>query len=173
MTVLEGDIPSVSLLGRDAVRAAYFKDSYSAQLTDGDAGPTMLFHKLFGHHPWWGKLLLIVRNMVAGWCGLTVPTVADILRPVVRDHYRVGDKIGPWPILALTETELIAGRKNPHLDFQLSVLKHSIDGTSRVFVSTLCHVNHWSGRVYLFFIVPFHRWGVRRLIQNALAAGRL
>jgi len=29
------------------------------------------------------------------------------------------------------------------------------------------------GRVYLFFIIPFHKWGVQRLIANAAAAGRL
>jgi len=37
-------------------------------------------------------------------------------------------------------------------------------------ISTVCVVHNWFGRVYLFFVVPFHKWGVRWLISNALAA---
>ena len=173
MAVVEGAVPSVSLLGTQTVVAASFKDSYSAPLTRGGVGPVDLFHSLFGHRPGWMKALLIARNTVAGWCGLEVPTVADIRNVEIRDHYAVGDKIGPWPIFALTETELIAGRDNPHLNFRLSVLTRTVDGVPHVFVSTICLVNHWSGRLYLFFIVPFHRWGVRQLVENAVAAGRL
>jgi Protein of unknown function (DUF2867) len=173
MTVVEGPIPSVSLLYGPSSQAAYFMDSYSARLTNGEVGPAGLFHHLFSHHPWWAKAILVARNTVARWFGLAVPTAQDILATKVRDHYAVGDTIGPWPIFALTDTELIAGRNNPHLDFRLSVLKHSVEGVPRVSVTTICLVNHWSGRLYLFFVVPFHRWGVRKLIANAVAAGRL
>jgi hypothetical protein len=34
-------------------------------------------------------------------------------------------------------------------------------------------VHNWFGRAYLFFIVPFHRWGVKYIIKRALRAGRL
>ena len=30
-----------------------------------------------------------------------------------------------------------------------------------------------AGKIYLFFIVPFHRWGMRALMRRAVAAGRL
>jgi Protein of unknown function (DUF2867) len=46
------------------------------------------------------------------------------------------------------------------------------DGTS-VVVSTICTVHNLMGKVYLFFIAPFHRYGVRKLLTNALAARRL
>lgn len=173
MTVIEGTVPPASLLGDARVSAAYFKDSYSAPLAQAEAGPVALFHHLFSYLPWWMKAMLIARNKIAGWCGLEVAPAVDILNAEVKASYTVGDKIGPWPIFALTENELIAGRDNRHLDFRLSVLKISADGAPRVFVSTICSVNHWSGKLYLFFIVPFHKWGVRKLIANAEAAGRL
>jgi hypothetical protein len=46
------------------------------------------------------------------------------------------------------------------------------DRTSLV-VSTICTVHSLSGKLYLFFVVPFHRYGVQKLIANAIAAGRL
>lgn len=174
MGVLAGEVPATSHLDAQLVKDAYFKDSYSAPLSHPRLSPKELFFGLFGHNPWWVKWLLIVRNTVARWCGLEVPSAADIMNPEVKAHYSVGDKIGPWPIYSLTENELIAGRDNPHLNFRLSVLKASVDDqTARVFVSTICSVNHWSGKLYLFFIVPFHIWGVRNLIARAVASGRL
>jgi hypothetical protein len=85
----------------------------------------------------------------------------------------VGDKIGVWPIFALTETELVAGRDNKHLDFRVSVLKETDGGTASVVVSTLCTVHNAFGKLYLFVIIPFHKWGVRRLMRRAIMAGRL
>lgn len=173
MSVVAGKVPASSLLDDQLIDEAYFKDSYSAPLSRPLASPVELFFGLFGHNPWWVKRMLVLRNSLAGWCGLEVPTVADIMAPEIRSHYSVGDKIGPWPIYSLTENELIAGRDNPHLNFRLSVLKAPVGETARVFVSTICSVNHWSGKLYLFFIVPFHIWGVRNLIARAVASGRL
>jgi hypothetical protein len=42
-----------------------------------------------------------------------------------------------------------------------------------IVVSTICTVHNLFGKIYLFFIVPFHRYGVKTLLRNAVAAGRL
>jgi hypothetical protein len=39
--------------------------------------------------------------------------------------------------------------------------------------STLCLVHNQFGRYYLSAIVPFHKLGLRRLMESALAAQRL
>ena len=57
-----------------------------------------IFFALFGHKPLGIKLLLIVRNAAARIAGLEVPTVAEIMNPTFKADYRVGEKIGPWPI---------------------------------------------------------------------------
>jgi hypothetical protein len=46
------------------------------------------------------------------------------------------------------------------------------DGTS-VVISTICAVYNLTGKLNLFFVAPFHRYGVGKLITNALAARRL
>jgi hypothetical protein len=56
---------------------------------------------------------------------------------------------------------------------RLSVLKAREGEAVSVIVSTICTVHNVFGKIYLFFIIPFHRAGVRSLISNAVAAKRL
>ena len=171
MSVTECEIPSCSILGRGLIDRAYFLDSYRAPLIRTQASTVEIFFAIFAHQPTWMKLVLIARNRIASFCGLEAPTTSEIIRLEVKDSYRIGDKIGVWPIFAMTENELVAGRNNKHLDFRLSVLKEA--GGESVVVSTVCTVHNWYGKVYLFFIVPFHRWGVQQLLSRAIVAGRL
>jgi hypothetical protein len=173
MSIVECEVPSASVLDRRVIEAAYFRDSYRAPLSRPRASVVEIFFGIFGHHPMWMKILLIVRNRIASFCGLDAPTASEVMHLDVRSSYSVGAKIGVWPIFTLTETELVAGRNNKHLDFRLSVLKETDGEIASVVVSTLCTVHNVIGKVYLFFIVPFHKWGVQRLMSRATIAGRL
>ena len=132
---------------------------------------------LFRHlraHPLWMKLMLAARNRLALWGGLDAPKPMGIFNGERKSSYAVGDVIGVWPLFALTESELIAGRDNKHLDFRVSILKEAVGETGAVvFVSTICVVHNWFGKAYLFFVLPFHRWGLKMLIARARCLGRL
>ena len=171
--LVEGDVPSASTLSRELIERAYFRDSFRAPLSRRDLGVTDIFLAIFAHHPLWMKLLLIVRNKAASLAGLSAPTASEILHADLKDQYVVGDKIGVWPIFSLSDDEVIAGRDNKHLDFRVSVLKLPDGDGSSVVVSTVCTIHNIFGKLYLLFIVPFHRHGVRKLMANALAARRL
>jgi hypothetical protein len=173
MNVIECDVPSGSLLNREIIEHAYFCESYRTPLSRIEIDIVEVFFGIFAHHPVWMKLLLIVRNEVASLAGLDAPTASEIFHVKVRDHYVVGDKIGVWPIFALSENEIVAGRNNKHMDFRLSVLKVPDGKRTSVVVSTICMVHNLSGKVYLFFVVPLHRYGVRKLMERAVSAGRL
>ncbi|MCJ0763974.1 DUF2867 domain-containing protein [Variovorax terrae] len=160
-------------MDRRWVGAAYFRDSYRAPMHRSDAGAVDLFLGIFAHRPTWIRVILMIRNAAASLCGLDAPTAAEVMNPVFKARYAVGDRIGAWPIFALTDNELVAGRDNRHLDFRVSVLRMVDGGTASVVVSTVCVVHNTFGKVYLFCIVPFHSWGVRRLISNAVTSGRL
>lgn len=166
-------VPLSSGLRPHLVDAAYFWDSYRAPLRAPAPSVVELFFSIFGHHPGWIKAALLMRNRVAKLLGLAVPHDVDVLKASRQASYAVGDTIGPWPIYSITEHELIAGRDNRHLDFRVSIFRELTDGIPSVSVSTVCLVHNWFGKVYLFFVVPFHRWGVRYILRNALRAGRL
>ena len=117
--------------------------------------------------------MLIARKKAATLAGLEVPTTSEIMNIKQRDRYFIGEKIGPWPIFFLGSDELVVGRDNKHMDFRLSIMKvHNGVGPS-VVVSTLCMVHNKFGQYYLSSIVPIHKYGLRRLMTNALAAQRL
>ena len=161
------------MLSREPMQHASFRDSWRVPLSRSELGIVDIFFAIFAHHPAWMKLLLIVRNKVASLTGLEAPTASEILHVQIRDRYAVGEKIGVWPIFWLSEDEVVAGRNNKHMDFRLSLLKVADGDRTSVVVSTICSVHNRSGKLYLFFIIPFHRYGVRKLMANALAARRL
>ena len=173
MNVVECDVPSGSALSRELIERAYFRDSYRVPLSRRELGIVDIFFGIFAHMPLWMKLLLIVRNEVASFVGLDAPTASEILHVEIKDRYVVGEKIGVWPIFSLSENEVVAGRNNKHMDFRLSVLRMPDGDGMSVAVSTVCSVHNLAGKLYLFFVVPFHRYGVRKLMVNALAARRL
>ncbi len=173
MLVEESDFPAGSSLDGQMVEAAYFRDCYRAPLLKEHMNMADIFFALFGHHPGWVKLVLLTRNRFAATLGLEVPNASDIQNPTQKVHYQVCDLIGPWPIFFLSEHELIAGRDNTHLDFRLSLLRERRNGKSSVVVSTVCDVHNLYGKIYLFFIVPFHKWGVKQMISRAIRSGRL
>jgi Protein of unknown function (DUF2867) len=173
MTIVACELPANSALDVQWVATAYFRDAYRAPLSRPSASVIDLFFGVFGHHPAWMKFFLIVRNRIASAVGLEAPSASDIIHIDRKSFYQVGDTIGVWPIYVLSDTELIAGRDNKHLDFRLSVLKDGHAVNASIVVSTVCSVHNRFGKVYLFFVVPFHRWGVQRLLARAVAAGRL
>ena len=166
-------IPLTSLLGRTLIDSAYFKDAYCTSLNRPDTRMTAIFFSIFGHHPWWMNKALIARNRLASLAGLEVATAAEVTHIEVKDNYKVGEKIGRWPIFYLTDTELVAGRDDKHLDFRLSLIKVWNGDEASVVVSTVCSVHNVFGKIYLFFIIPFHKSGIQLLIKNAVTAGRL
>lgn len=169
MTVVADAFPRESAMEPERLASADYWDSFRAPLACADASVTDLFHAVLGHHPPWMKRVLIMRNAVARRFGLAAPSAADIRNAVPCSSYQVGDVIGVWPTFHLSETELIAGRDNGHMDFRLSVLRDR----ETVAISTVCNAHNLFGRLYLKAIVPFHRAGLRWLIGRAIRAGRI
>jgi hypothetical protein len=173
MNVVECDVPSGSMLSPELIERAHFRDSYRAPLSRRELSIVDVFFAIFAHRPLWMKLLLIARNKVASLAGLDAPTASEILHVEIKDRHGVGEMIDVWPIFALSEDEVVTGRNNKHMDFRLSVVKVPDGDRTSVVVSTICVVHNLTGRLYLFFVVPFHKYGVRKLLANAIAARRL
>jgi hypothetical protein len=174
MIVATCELPSGSAIEREMREHASYTDSYRVALRSGATGVVDLFFAIFGHHPAWLKAVLLVRHRIGTWFGLDGAAVPDILHPTRQGHsYRVGDTIGAWPIYSISDDELVAGRDNSHLDFRLSLMKDSRGPQPCAIVSTVCRTHNRFGRAYLRLVVPFHRWGVQRLLLRAHRAGRL
>jgi hypothetical protein len=173
MSVVECDVPRHSALGKELIDRADFRDAFRAPISRSDLSVVEIFFAIFARRPSWMNLMLIARNKAAALAGLEVPTTAEIINMEKRDRYFVDERIGPWPIFFLSSDELVAGRDNKHMDFRLSIMKMHDSIRPSVVVSTLCMIHNKFGQYYLSSIIPFHKFGLRRLMASALAAQRL
>jgi hypothetical protein len=144
--VVSQPFPAESQLYTDAMNAVRYSDSFAARCRTG-IDPPSAFIAIFGHHRGWVNSLLLVRNRLAACCGLEVPQAGDIRNPQRFAEYAVGDTLGPCPIFAPDECELVAGRNNRHLDFRVSFLRPG-EGRTGIWLSprsashTICLARH-------------------------------
>jgi hypothetical protein len=171
--VTECEIPSGSALSRELIEKAYFHDSYRAPLTRPELPIVDIYAAILGHTPLMLKLLLVVRNAIVRPFGLKAPAAADIMRGGFKTGRAVGDTIGRWRIFFISDDEIIAGADDKHQDFRVSVLRLRGAATASVVMTTICTVHNSFGKIYLFFVVPVHRYGVRKLMSNAVVGERL
>ena len=172
MTITRRATPPPSAFLAD-LAISYYWDSFEAPLTRAELGMRDLYLAIFAHHPWWAKLLLLVRSYLVAPFGLKGTTFADLYTPQAKTGHAVGEKIGNFLLFAQNDRELIAGGNDKHLDFRVSVLKLIEGGNSKIVLSTAVTPHNFFGRAYLFVILPFHRLGVRTIMANAVAAQRL
>ena len=106
--------------------------------------------------PGWARALLKLRRIFTSPFGLS------------NDGPDVADKVGPFPVLSVSDTELIAGFDDKHLDFRVSVIASDCE----VSLATWVHVHNPGGRLYLTAIMPFHILIARDALRRvALKAG--
>ena len=163
--------PNSAFLGD--LRTFYYWDSYEAPLARGDLAMHKLYLSLFAHHPRWIRRLLILRGRIVRPFGLRATTAADFDSIENRPAYAVGDKIARFTLFAQSGSEIVTGGDDKQLDFRVSVQKLGVPGAIRVALSTVVSPHNALGRAYLGAILPFIRAGVRALLANALAAGRI
>jgi hypothetical protein len=172
MTVVRRRSPPASAFLPDLARS-YYWDSYEAPLRRHDLAMPQIYLALFAHHPRWARWLLGLRGWIVAPLGLKRSTMADFDNIEIKSAYAIGERIARFTLLAQSESEIVTGGDDRHLDFRVSVRKLVDGGASRVTLSTAVRPHNLLGRAYLFAILPFHRLGVRTLLANAVKAGRL
>ena len=167
MTVTRRSSPPASAFLGD-MGSFYHWDSYEAPLRRAGCH-NEIYLPSFAHPPRGFTELLILRDR--SWrhcCDLRRPTA----RPSRQAGYTVGEKIARFTLFGQNDTEIVTGGDDTHLDFRVSAeagrqwrqprgAQHGSEPAQSL------------GRTYLSLILPFHRYGVRMLLANAVEAGRL
>jgi hypothetical protein len=151
----------------------YYWDSYQAPLRRDDLVMHEIYLALFAHPPRGFTQLLILRDRIVAPFGLRSSGAADRKATEIKPAYAVGEKIARFTLFGQNDTEIVTGGDDTHLDFRVSVRKLIEDGPTRVALTTVVSPHNLLGRTYLSVILPFHRYGVRMLLANAVEAGRL
>ncbi len=142
------NVTSVSLPAFSALHARRqtgdFLDCYYVQADM----PVRAAAEIITDFPGWARFLLVIRRIITAPFGLD------------NDGPNVADKIGIFPVESETDTEVIAGFDDRHLNFRVSVLAQ--DGN--ISLATWVAPHNIGGRLYLMAIMPFHI----AIVKNAL-----
>jgi len=111
--------------------------------------------------------LLILRDRIVSLFGL---------KPVGRlsrsDGARslgapaVSDALSIFRIVAVTDSELILGIDDTHLDVRISFVKRLAGRHASYVVSSWVNTHNWLGRLYMLPVAPFHRLLVNRMMRG-------
>ena len=151
----------------------YYWDSFEACLSRAGLSMSDIYLGIFAYLPRWMNWMLLLRTKIVSVFGIKGPTSAQLNSVEVKKSYVVGEKIALFTLFSQNDNEIVAGGDDKHLDFRVSVLRLIEDGVSKVVLTTVVNPHNLFGKTYLFFILPFHKFGVKAIMSNAVAAGRI
>jgi hypothetical protein len=113
--------------------------------------------------PSWVNLLMRIRNIVVPIFGLEA---SDILKDEAKPFYTVGEKAVMFTVHNRNKNEIVMFEEDKHLNFRTSVLAQSSKAYSTIYLSTIVQFNNTFGRIYFFFVKPFHCLIVRQMLKR-------
>jgi hypothetical protein len=159
MAIRETDLPSSSAL--NALREpGDFLDCFF-----GPHGPTQVTtmeaaHIAMSQMPKWATTLMAARNAIVGPLGLKTGSSAPPPPPPAQTG--VGDSIGIFKIMSASDTEVVVGEDDRHLNFRASILKDE----AGFYLATWVKPHNLAGHAYLATIMVFHKLIVRDAVRR-------
>lgn len=156
MKVKPVPIPERSLI-RNSISPTDYEDNFAAQV-DGPvdlAKLPVLFFKCF---PTWFKMLMGLREVIAKPLGLKTSHEMDIGEQIKNFQGEVGDSIAVFKVIGRSETEILTGEDDKHLNFRCSFFAFPNEGGTEIQLATTVRFTGWMGRVYFFPVRPLHRF---------------
>jgi len=147
---------------------AHFFDAFQFTLAPCKRSALEIYLDVIAKTPSWISFLMALRNRAAPMFGLKNLGALDNVNACIKsEQYRVGDRVGIFTIHSMSEDEVILTDSDKHLDAKVSVCKTTQGNNNAVTVSTVVHVHNLLGRIYLFFVVPFHKQIVPSMLQQS------
>ena len=151
----------------DCYKAVHLADAFSIRLPLNAAyDPELLARFIFASQPGWVAALMGMRDAVAAPFGLKTGRQLSALA-----NNDQASRVGIFKVYNKSDTEIVLGEDDRHLDFRISVLCSGDGGPRRVTVSTVVTCHNRLGRSYLFVIAPFHRMVVKASLTHAARRG--
>jgi hypothetical protein len=167
-------VKPVALPAQSAVARLYestnLEDAFAIQLPLGTSSdPDVLWRFLIAQQPSWIGWLTNVRDAIVSSFGLKTAKHLATLSSEAS-----AERIGIFKVYGKSETEIVLGEDDKHLDFRLSVIR--TPGMSptlggELTVSTVVHCHNLLGRAYIGVIAPFHRLVVKASLRRAARIG--
>ncbi|WP_298486742.1 DUF2867 domain-containing protein [uncultured Maribacter sp.] len=116
---------------------------------------------VFNITPKWINSLFALRNKIVGLFGLKMEIPNDY-----NEQYKVGGYIKFFKIFSISDSEVILGIDDSHLNFR-AVINNDKSNSNNIKVITLVEYNNLKGKIYMKIIKPFHKQVLKRMVKNA------
>lgn len=166
------DVPKESEIRKHLAGATLF-DAFAAPIGDEHRSALELYIDIMAQTPEWINGLMDIRNKAVGLFGLKNLGQLNNVNPARKpESYRVGDHIGIFSILMLSEREVILSESDKHVDAKVSLFKTTSGNQNLVVMTTVIHVHNLLGRLYMLLVWPVHKLMVPSLLSRGVRTHR-
>ncbi len=159
-------IPNDSLILQDPLKIDY-QDAYAIRIPAKFAVPPAHLVKLFFECiPNWASALLGIREVLAKLIGLKTAQGINVQQQLQEYRGEPGQSIALFHTLKRSDTEILTGENDSHLDFRLSYIGQTKQDTFEIILATTVQMNSWIGRLYFLPVKPIHRILVKALLKR-------
>jgi hypothetical protein len=139
-----------------------YSDIFSVQTKKQNLDIEEVITAFFSTTPKWIDYLFELRHNIVALLGLKTNsnTIIEFNYPL-----QAGEKIGFFEIFEVSETEIILGENDTHLDFRVLV---RIEKENQISVETLVEFKNFFGKTYFQIIKPFHKLIVASMLKGML-----
>lgn len=136
-----------------------YVDAFIIKEINAELSAQEAYVMLFSSTSKWIRGLMSIRNRLVSAIGLK--TVANSTKSEATILLE-GSEMGIFEIYHVGDNEVIAGEKDKHLDFIVSVWKQE----DKVTVSTLVKYHNLFGKIYMILISPLHKLIVKHIMRK-------
>ncbi len=173
MNIKKVELPDISILKTERNKYDYI-DSYQIEFYDkrNNITSTEIGKSFFANGPQWIDKLFAFRNRIVVIFGLkTTGGISDRQKCLDKFNCEQGDQFGLFKVLSKTNSEVILGENDKHLNFRVSLLQEQIQNrsdTKLLTISTTVEFNNWFGRLYFLPVRPFHKLIVPTIMKEMI-----
>ncbi|WP_138429985.1 DUF2867 domain-containing protein [Fodinibius saliphilus] len=152
----------------------HYVDSFQGTLKakHHDTTPKEIAKAFFSSEPKWITNLFSLRNTIVSVFGLKTPVKVNNRERILNNFTcDPGEQIGLFKVINKTDSEIILGEDDKHLNFRVSMLIEPYKKKSqkrKLIITTTVSFHNWLGRIYFLPVKPFHRLIVPTMLQSTI-----
>jgi len=159
-------VPRNSEISKHLAGAQLF-DAFELPIPADERSALEIYIDIMAQTPDWVNCLMAARNRAVALFGLkNLGQLGNVDPSRKPESYQVGDRIGIFSILFLSEREVILIESDKHLDAKVSLCKTAIGHTNSAVMTTVIHVHNILGRAYILLVWPVHKLIVPSLLAH-------
>jgi len=164
MKVVKSEIPLESITNQ--YLPADYEDTFVCKISkDSQLTPDDVMVRFWTDFPAWVDFLFRIRNFLVKFMGLegSMQSLQEL-----EDCIRTGRQCSIASVPAKNENETLLLLDDKHLSARMSVYVERLPVCQQVYAITLVHFKNKLGRIYFFFVRPFHKIIVKSILKRTV-----